>query len=59
MNGYSQCVYDLDALLDYIEENEKFQNMPIYLFGHSMGAYAVSAVLQYEHNIEKHVELSN
>ena len=38
MRGYSQCVYDLDALLDYIEANEKFQNMSIYLFGHSMGS---------------------
>lgn len=58
MNGYSQCVYDLDALLDYIEESSKFQNMPIYLFGHSMGAYAVCSVLQFEHNIEKVIAAS-
>lgn len=58
MRGYSQYAYDLDALLDYIEENEKFQNMSIYLFGHSMGAYAVSAVLQYNHNIEKVIAAS-
>lgn len=58
MNGYSQCVYDLDALLDYIEVDEKFQSMPIYLFGHSMGAYAVSAVLQYKHNIKKVIAAS-
>lgn len=58
MRGYSQCVYDLDALLDYIEADEKFQNMSIYLFGHSMGAYAVSAVLQYNHDIEKVIAAS-
>ena len=58
MRGYSQCVYDLDAVLDYIEADEKFQNMSIYLFGHSMGAYAVSAVLQYNHNIEKVIAAS-
>lgn len=58
MRGYSQCVYDLDALLDYVESDEKFQNMSIYLFGHSMGAYAASAVLQYNHNVEKVIAAS-
>ncbi len=58
MGGYSQCVYDLDALLDYVESDERFSKMPIYLFGHSMGAYAVCTVLQYEHDIEKVVAAS-
>lgn len=58
MNGYSQCVYDLDALLDNIEADDQFQNMPVYLFGHSMGGYAVSAVLQYGHHIEKVISAS-
>lgn len=58
MKGYSQGVYDIDALLDYIEEDEKFENMPIYLFGHSMGAYAVCAELQLGHKIEKVVAAS-
>lgn len=58
MKGYSQCVYDLDALLDYIEADGRFQNMPLYLFGHSMGAYAVCAELQYGHNITKVVAAS-
>ncbi len=58
MKGYSQSVYDVDALLDFIETNEKFKELPIYLFGHSMGAYAVCAELQFEHNIEKVVAAS-
>lgn len=58
MKGYSQSVYDIDALLDYIEEDEKFENMPIYLFGHSMGAYAVCAELQFGHKIAKVVAAS-
>lgn len=58
MRGYNQSVYDMDALLDYIEEDEKFENMPIYLFGHSMGAYAVCAVLQFDHDIAKIVAAS-
>lgn len=58
MRGYNQSVYDMDALLDYIEADEKFENMPIYLFGHSMGAYAVCAVLQFDHDITKVVAAS-
>lgn len=58
MKGYSQSVYDIDALLDYIEADERFENMPICLFGHSMGAYAVCAELQFEHDIAKVVAAS-
>lgn len=58
MKGYSQSVYDIDALLDYIEEDVRFEDMPIYLFGHSMGAYAVCAELQFSHNIAKVVAAS-
>jgi len=58
MKGYSQCVYDLDALLDYIESDDRFEGMSIDLFGHSLGAYAVSAVLQFGHDISKVVAAS-
>ena len=58
MKGYNQSVYDIDALLDFIESDEKFEELPIYLFGHSMGAYAVCAELQFEHNIAKVVAAS-
>ena len=58
MKGYSQSVYDIDALLDYIEADERFENTPICLFGHSMGAYAVCAELQFEHDIAKVVAAS-
>lgn len=53
MKGYSQSVYDLDALLDHIEADERFQDVPVYLFGHSMGAYAVCAELLFGHDIAK------
>lgn len=58
MKGYSQSVYDIDALLDYIEVDERFENTPICLFGHSMGAYAVCAELQFDHDIAKVVAAS-
>lgn len=58
MKGYSQSVYDIDALFDYIEADERFENTPICLFGHSMGAYAVCAELQFDHDIAKVVAAS-
>ena len=58
MKGYSQSVYDIDALLDYIEADERFKNTPICLFGHSMGTYAVCAELQFGHDIAKVVAAS-
>lgn len=50
MEGYTQSVYDLESVLDYLE-NDIYQDIPIVLFGHSLGAYASAAVLQYGHDI--------
>ncbi|MBD5135150.1 MAG: alpha/beta hydrolase [Lachnospiraceae bacterium] len=36
MKGFNQSVYDIDARLDYIEADKRFEDMPIFLFGHSM-----------------------
>lgn len=56
--GLPQAVDDLDAALTYIEGQERFQKMPIYLFGHSWGGYAVTAVLEYSHNIKAVVSVA-
>lgn len=58
MVGYSQSVYDLDALLDYVENDNQFGGKPIFLFGHSMGGYAVAAELQFGHDIKAAVVAS-
>lgn len=50
MNGYTQSVHDLDAVLNYIEKDEDLSKIPLMLFGHSLGAYNSCAVLQYEHS---------
>lgn len=47
----SQSVMDLDAALDYIEAQEDLGKLPILLFGHSWGGYAVTSVLNYDHKI--------
>ena len=49
--GLSQSVIDLDAALDYVESQEEFEKLPVFLYGHSWGGYAVAAVLNYDHEI--------
>lgn len=44
MVGYTQSVYDLDAVLTYVESEERFAEKPLLLFGHSLGAYDSAAV---------------
>lgn len=52
MNGYTQSVYDLDAVLSYVESESRFEGMPVVLFGHSLGAYASAAVLAKGHQVD-------
>ena len=45
--GLPQAVDDLKAALTFIEGEERFAALPVYLFGHSWGGYAVTAVLNF------------
>ena len=49
--GLSQSVIDLDAALDYVEAQEEFEDLPVFLYGHSWGGYAVTAILNYDHPV--------
>ena len=49
--GLSQSVIDLDAALSYIEGEDRFEGLPIFLYGHSWGGYAVTAIFNYDHDI--------
>ena len=49
--GLSQSVIDLDAALDFVESQEEFEDLPVFLYGHSWGGYAVTAILNYDHEI--------
>lgn len=44
INGLTQSLIDLDYALRFIRENDRLKDYRIVLFGHSMGAYAVSNV---------------
>ncbi len=56
--GLVQSVKDLDAALTFIEREERFKGLPVYLYGHSWGGYAVTAVFNYDHNIAASVSVS-
>lgn len=49
--GFPQALIDLDAALTYINTQEEFANLPILLFGHSWGGYAVANILHYDYEI--------
>lgn len=50
--GLPQAVEDLDAALTFIENEERFAKLPVYLFGHSWGGYAVTAILNFNHRVK-------
>ena len=50
--GFPQMLLDLDSLLTYVEEQPDLSELPVMLFGHSWGGYAVSTVLHYDHDIK-------
>lgn len=49
--GLPQSALDLHAALTYIEQNQELKDLPVLLLGHSWGAYAVTAVLNFDHKI--------
>ena len=57
-NGFPQALIDLDAALNYIGTQEQFADLPILLFGHSWGGYAVANILHYNHAIAGVVSVS-
>ena len=54
--GLTQPALDLDAALTFIAKQE--WGLPVMLFGHSMGGYAVGAVLNFGHDIYAVVSLA-
>lgn len=49
--GLPQSALDLDAALTYIEQDNSLSGMKKYLYGHSWGGYAVTAGLNFDHDV--------
>ena len=58
VGGVPQGVIDLDHAISFVEANEDIPDLPIVLFGHSWGGYAVSAVLTYHPEVRAVIECS-
>jgi uncharacterized protein len=56
--GLPQSVIDLNAALTYIEDDPALNELPVMLFGHSWGGYAVAAVLNFDHPVTAIVSVS-
>ena len=56
--GLPQSEKDLDAALTFIEGDQTLNKLPVMLFGHSWGGYAVTAILNTNHNISASVSIS-
>ncbi len=58
VKGLPQGVIDLDYAISFVEKQEEFKKLPIMLFGHSWGGYAVTSVLNYHPEIKGVVSLA-
>jgi len=58
MIDYTQSVRDLNAVLSFIEHSDRFSTIPLFLYGHSLGAYASAAVLNFKHRVSAVVAAS-
>ena len=56
--GFPQIVVDLDHALNFINDHDELSQLPLALFGHSWGGYAVTAILNYDHDIKGVVSVS-
>ncbi len=58
IKGLPQTKLDVAAAIDYINAEPELKNLPLCLLGHSMGGYAVTAVLGGREDIAAVVSLS-
>lgn len=56
--GLAQSVIDLDSALSYVENDSQLKDLPIMLYGHSWGGYAVTSILNYDHDINASVSIA-
>jgi len=52
MIGLAQSPLDLSCALTFIENNDNLKGYNVFLYGHSWGGYAVTAVLNYGHKVD-------
>ena len=58
VGGVPQGVIDLDHAISFVEQNNDIPDLPVVLFGHSWGGYAVCSVLTYHPEVRAVIECS-
>ena len=51
VGGFPQGVMDLDYAIRYVKSDETYTGLPIFLMGHSWGAYSVGNVLNFQPDV--------
>ena len=52
MIGLAQSSIDLSSALTFVENSDELNKYKVFLYGHSWGGYAVTAVLNYGHKVD-------
>lgn len=52
MIGLAQSPLDFSSALTFVENNDNLKGYKVFLYGHSWGGYAVTAVLNYGHKVD-------
>ena len=58
MGGFPQGIIDVNHAIDYVSSLKDFKQYPIFLFGHSWGAYSASNALAFHPEIKAIVAIS-
>lgn len=58
MKGFTQGMLDLNSAIKYIESLPEYQNMPLYLCGHSLGAYSVTTNIGWHPSVKGAIAFS-
>ena len=52
MKGFTQGLLDADKAISYVESLKEYKDMPLYLMGHSWGAYSASNALEFHPRVK-------
>ncbi len=56
--GISQSLLDLNAAFNFIGANKELKDLPVFLFGHSWGGYATTAILNWHPEVKAVASMS-
>lgn len=51
VGGFPQGVIDLDYAIQYVKNDTDYDDLPIFLFGHSWGGYSIGNVLEFHPDV--------